>query len=219
MKLDESLTSVLRSRAKKCIDLSSGHLKKGEFFLGGSAIATNLISDIDIYPAGSAIFHIPDSAPVLYSSKNATTISNKPPLQYCKYKHDTLDELIESFDFAHVQAGAYIVDGQVSKVAWTNNFVVANAIRSSEFTGSAYPLSSAIRLLKYNNREELTRNSSIRAMLDILCAIVKRGFKDYEDFKDQLDAVDLGLTPDDLDEVSKAKLMDLFEALKKGLDD
>lgn len=216
MNLDDDLRSTLRSRAKRVIRLAHPHLNVGKFFVAGSSIATREISDIDVYPVGDEPFTIPDGK-ALAATKNAVTIANDPPIQFCRYKRATLEALIESFDFAHVQAGAEIADGEVVRTAWTDAFVAANACRTSQFTGSEYPLSSAIRIMKYHKRGELTRGSSIRSMLDIITAIVDRGFKDYDDFKDQLDAVDLGLTPENLGEVEKAQLMKLFELLRRNV--
>ena len=51
--------------------------------------------------------------------------------------------------------------------------------------------------------------------LKVLRDIVSRGFTDYEDFKDQLDAVDLGLLPEDIKQLDNDVLMDLFELLRK----
>ena len=49
--------------------------------------------------------------------------------------------------------------------------------------------------------------------MNILGDIVERGFHDYQDFKDQLDAVDLGLLTEDFKQVDNADLMKLFELL------
>lgn len=215
MNLETDLSEVLHSRVRHCVSRAFPHLSKGEYFIAGSAIATREIADIDVYPVGDAPFNVPTEK-VLAATKNATTVAGDPPIQFCRYKHATLGELLASFDFAHVQAGAHVCDGIVQQVQWTADFVAANACRTSQFTGSEYPLSSAIRLLKYHKRGELTKHSSIRAMLDIVYAVVKRGFKDYDDFKDQLDAVDLGMTPEDMDEVSKARLLELFELLRRN---
>jgi len=50
--------------------------------------------------------------------------------------------------------------------------------------------------------------------LTILHDIVDRGFADYNDFKNQLDAVNLGLVPEDLDGC-KDILRKLFDVLLK----
>jgi len=214
LNIETDLRDTLTARAKRCVRVASGHLSEGEFFLGGGAVATRDMNDIDIYPAGDAAFTIPKGV-ILASSKNATTIGNAPPLQFCNYKRATLAQLVASFDFAHIQARAHVKDGAILSVEWTPAFVAANACRTSEFTGSDYPLSSSIRLLKYNKRGELTRHHSIHSMLNIIREIVERGFKDYEDFKDQLDAVDLGLNPEELEGVVRSNVMRLFELLRK----
>jgi hypothetical protein len=51
-------------------------------------------------------------------------------------------------------------------------------------------------------------------MLRILYDIVDVGFKDYEDFKDQIDAVDLGLIDSPTAELQES-LSELFQNLRK----
>mgnify|MGYP001595994364 CR=1 FL=1 len=104
MNLDDDLRSTLRSRAKRVIRLAHPHLNVGKFFVAGSSIATREISDIDVYPVGDEPFTIPDGK-ALAATKNAVTIANDPPIQFCRYKRATLEALIESFDFAHVRPG------------------------------------------------------------------------------------------------------------------
>ena len=53
------------------------------------------------------------------------------------------------------------------------------------------------------------------AVINILANIIQRGFKDYDDFKDQLDAVDLGLLEEDYKD-AKEDFLKLFEMLNKS---
>jgi hypothetical protein len=62
----------------------------------------------------------------------------------------------------------------------------------------------------------LSRGAHIRAVISALAAVVKRGFSGYDDFKDQLDAIDLGLLPDEMSEVESAPLLELYNRLNKG---
>ncbi len=68
----------------------------------------------------------------------------------------------------------------------------AMLLQKTFFVGSEYPLSSLIRLVKYAKRGLYpARRDYLADMLRILTAVVERGYSDYEDFKDQLDAIDL----------------------------
>ena len=211
-----NLKSAIKSRALKCISLSNGILERGEYYLAGSSIATLCVRDIDIYPVEGREFTIPADNRVS-ETRNAVTIKNDPPLQFCRYKKPSLSALISSFDFAHIQAGAHISDGVVLSVEWTESFLFAKATGTSSFTGSEYPLSSAIRLMKYHSRGEITSRYAMCSMINIIAAVVARGFDGYEDFKDQLDAVDLGLIPDEVMGIAESNLKELFELLdRKG---
>lgn len=212
----DDLTRILTSRAAKCISLASPHLDKGQYFIAGSCISTDDINDIDIYPAGESEFIIPIVNRINTRSLNSVTIACNPPLQFCHYKKSDLSTLINSFDFSHVQAGAHVQDRAIKAITWTDSYLYAGASRTSDFEGSEYPLSSAIRLLKYHKRGEISQRGAMVAMLKIIEAIVARGFKDYNDFKDQLDAVDLGLVPKDIEAVNNTGLKELFERLVRS---
>lgn len=212
----DDLSDILGARAKNCINLANGRLDVGSFYLAGSAIASNKIRDIDIYPVEGEEFRIPISATVLSQTKNTVTIKNEPNLQFCKYIKPSLTALIESFDFSHIQAGVKIKSGEIREVKWTDAFLYSRAAQTGTFTGSDFPLASLVRLLKYYKRDDISEHSGVSCALKIVSAIVVRGFKDYEDFKDQLDAVDLGLIPEELDELDIDSLLALFDCLSKA---
>ena len=96
----------------------------------------------------------------------------------------------------NIQVGVHLVcvSGglHVKQVYFSKNWVSAQLTRSTWFVGSEYPLSSLVRLMKYYARGNFERSTAISSVLAVVLAILKRGFKDYDDFKDQLDAVDLG---------------------------
>lgn len=188
------------------------------FYLAGGALAGD-VNDVDLFPVACEKIVHPNGT-VICESKNATTIKCDPwPVQVCKYQRESLQALVESFDFAHIQVGAMISLKQgtavVDYVYCTQAFLDARAIGSTWFTGSGYPLSSMVRLGKYFKRGSLGKSAYIRSVIDTLVAVVMRGFDGYADFKDQLDAVDLGLVPEELDEVSKSSLKELFELLNR----
>jgi hypothetical protein len=208
------LSKILGARAKRCISLANGLLDSSHYILAGSCIATSEIRDIDIYPVAGCEFTIPRDKH-LVATKNSVTIQNTPPLQFCNFEKPNLEALLDSFDFAHIQAGVRIGDGAIVEIKWTESFLYAGACLSSCFTGSEYPLSSLIRLLKYHKRGEISNQSAMVSSIEILSAIVSRGFNSYEDFKDQLDAVDLGLIPENQQELIEP-LQDLYSLLNKG---
>lgn len=214
---ENDFKDVIKSRAIRCIKEAKGLLDTGEYFIGGGCLSDHEFNDIDIYPVGEEKFIIPlSNVEILSETKNATTIKGKfRPLQFCNYKKSSLEDLVKSFDFSHIQVAAHIKDGIVKDIYWSEDFLYSKAANNSHFIGSEYPLSSLVRLLKYYRRGNLTKSSAIKSIVDILSAIVRRGYKTYEDFKDQLDAIDLGLVPEDFTELDKQSLINLFEDLRK----
>ncbi len=191
------------------------------FYIAGGAFV-GPPSDIDIFPVGGDEFNdVIEVGDIVFQSPNATTLANDTcPVQFCRYRHPSLVDLLRSFDYAHIQVGAEIQwDGLRMtnlNVQFTDDYSDACVGHTSWFTGSKYPLSSLLRAAKYHRKGVLTRGTYIRAVLDTLPAIIQRGFFGWEDFKDQVDAVDLGLLPEELKEVGHAPLRCLFEQLNKG---
>jgi hypothetical protein len=70
-----------------------------------------------------------------------------------------------------------------------------------------------MRLTKYAKRDHFPGRAYIPSIINILMDIIRRGFTSYDDFKDQLDAVDLGLVEKDL---RGCDLRGLFDLLNKG---
>lgn len=132
----------------------------------------------------------------LYITKNAISFTfDGTRIQCCKYSKQTLQQLVESFDFAHIQIGVLvdIIDtcGIVSEVYYTPEWLESRVLRKTEYTGSEYPLSSLIRAHKYAERGWLSNSNYRKTICEILTSLISRGFHDYEDFKDQMLAVDL----------------------------
>lgn len=82
---------------------------------------------------------------------------------------------------------------RADSVYYTDEFVLANVVRRTTYTGSEYPLSSLVRLFKYAKRDKLTRVGVAQAAMKTMKDILARGYENYDDFKSQLDAVDLGI--------------------------
>ena len=178
----------------------------GSFYVAGNSLNEEAPNDFDLYPVWKNQFDDVRSKigedNVVCVTKNAVTAKiDGHTVQFCNYFKNSLDELLESFDFAHVQVGARFtkaLDGSpISNVDFTPNWLVAKSTGQTFYTHSEYPISSLIRINKYIKRGNYIGKSYIRDVIRILTDILNRGIEDYEDFKDQLDAIDLGLFGDD----------------------
>lgn len=182
-----------------------------DYYMAGGCFH-KVIHDYDIFPINKDDFNkITDKLIdyVVFKSKNAITVRyNDITVQFCKYHHNSLKELVDSFDFAHCQIGAEINNfTQVEDTYASQNYIDWKMTEEDVYTGSEYPLSSLIRTYKYKDNF-LGRNYK-RETVQILIDLIKRGFEDYQDFKDQLDAIDLAYMEDN------DKLRELFELLRK----
>lgn len=171
-----------------------------------------VIHDYDIFPINKDDFNkvcTKLNNYIVFKSKNAITVHyDGITIQFCKYHHNSLKELVDSFDFAHCQIGAEINSfTQVVDTYASQNYIDWKMTDEDVYTGSEYPLSSLIRTYKYKDNF-LGRNYK-RETVQILIDLIKRGFEDYQDFKDQLDAIDLAYMEDN------EKLRELFELLRK----
>lgn len=186
------------------------------YFAGGGLLRADA-HDIDLFPAGENTFNPENDDGLIVRTANARTYRcGGTVIQLCNYAHPSLAELVESFDFAHIKAGVefHLEAGRhpIKNVYVSGDFIVAHAMETSYFTGSEYPLSSLMRLVKYAKRDIFPGRGYMPVVIDILDAILKRGFKDYDDFKNQLDAVDLGMLDSDF---NRDTLLRIFDRLKR----
>ena len=185
------------------------------FYLAGSALNKDRPNDYDLFGINPEVL-VTDG--IQHSSKNAKTFNLDGVLvQVCSYSKSNLTELLKSFDFAHVQVGATVEvniepdkDTRVAiiDVQATEEYFTAQVTGQSWYVGSEYPLSSLLRVFKYKERGFLANHRS--DVLKILTGIVTRGFSSYQDFKDQLDAIDLAYVAESKEAVA------LFRALNKS---
>lgn len=190
----------------------------GSFYVAGNSLNEEVPNDFDVYPVWEHQFDDVRNKigedNVVCVTKNAVTAKiDGHTVQFCNYFKPSLDELLESFDFAHVQVGARFtkaLDGSpISNVDFTPNWLVAKSTGQTFYTHSEYPISSLIRINKYIKRGNYIGKSYIKDVILILTDILDRGIADYEDFKDQLDAIDLSLLGDDVEAA-----MHLFSAFQ-----
>ena len=198
------------------------------FILAGGALCGDAVHDFDLYPAPDAPYDIAQlvrklsddkslhASPVC-TTKNALTVllDGGQTVQFCTYCKPSTAQLVQSFDFSHVQVGARFAGHGAMPTAddvfYTDAFVLANVTRSTEYTGSEYPLGSIVRTLKYYKRGKLTRATAARGIIKMLADVLNRGYSSYADFKDQLDAIDLGVP-----ECAEANAL-YSAAMKRGL--
>lgn len=233
------LSDLLRQRMKrrlesffKPIALMVGS-ETTSYWIAGSSCNPEAPNDYDIYPSKETSFDfqtIADMAVKLKckgvrETRNAlTVIINDTPVQFCNYSKTSLKELVDSFDFAHVQIGmeaeieweedVSYTDTRLTNVYTSDEYIKSCILSDTWYTGSEYPLSSMLRLVKYAQRGFFRGKSYIVSQLRILADVVSRGFSSYEDFKDQMEAIDLRL----LEENESDAAWRLFQAFSaRGL--
>ena len=195
-KFDETIllkTRAMRLRVAKQI----GEILGARFLLAGGALTKDdNPKDFDIYGVDAPIVIAAVAYRVLchestrgYVSKtqNAITVNiYGQTVQFCSYFKPTPQETVAAFDFAHCMAGAVFgADGLLQEVVATDDFWLAENNNTTWYTGSEYPLSSLMRLMKFHKRGLFDGQTHKSAAVSIVCDIVKRGFKDYNDLLDQ----------------------------------
>jgi hypothetical protein len=206
----------------------------GSFYLAGNSLNPDKPRDLDLFPIGKSdffegigktieeeYFDFKKIGKVVSTTQNAITLDVKGRIiQFCRYHKPDLEALINSFDFAHIQVGVKVELAKsefqdrwsvfIKEVFFTDAYLAARVMGKTWFQGSEYPLSSLMRLLKYHKREHLSSYEAIREMISIVSAIIKRGFHNYPDFLDQMNAVDIALPPEYLEGVPLTELFDLL---------
>lgn len=127
--------------------------------------------------------------------------------QFCTFCRPTPQELISAFDFAHCQVCVSNYGANENwKAYYTENFLQAMATQRTFFVGSPYPMGALCRVVKYAKYGYYGQNGQawIRDVFKILTAFVQRGFRDFDDFKAQVDSVDLGFNGPEAGELWKS---------------
>lgn len=204
-----NIESRMKSRLNKIAPFVYEILGDSSFICAGNSCNSDIPRDYDIYAVGyefkfegikQACGNSGDKE-VISETKNALTVRlvNGIIVQFCKYKKDTLKQLVKSFDFSTVQIGVmasceskYSV--VIEDVYFTGAWVRSQLNKECKYTGSEYPLSSLLRCAKYYKRDIFSSKMEYDiAIMYILKDIISRGFYDYDDFKDQLEAVDMNV--------------------------
>ena len=196
-----------------------------DYYVAGNSCNSSVPNDYDIYPIKNKfdfdvikIYAEKMKMSIVSETKNALTILiNGTPVQFCSYVKPSLLALIESFDFAHIQIGIRVHNkwngeyefSEIKETNVTYAWEESHLLDTTWYTHSEYPLSSLLRCVKYAQRGDFAGKSWKVSILDIVSDIVSRGFHDYEDFKDQISAIDLALLDGD-ESNSAGKLFETF---------
>jgi len=111
-------------------------------------------------------------------------------IEHSRHDARTLEELIESFDFSHVQAGAEIIRGKVSKVYVSDLFVSDRAAGTSTYRSEKTPISSLFRLMKYHRRGDIPTFDARRMIVQMVCAAIRHPPASVEEARRQLSGLD-----------------------------
>ena len=187
------------------------------YFVAGNSCNASAPHDFDLYPWYAKKFDFEGiksriesvGGYVIIETRNALTVNiGGKTIQFCNYWKSDLINLIESFDFAHIQVGVAVsiewrpgdfendIGGYkcstIKFVEYTDNWQRAHMLETTWYTGSDYPLSSLLRTVKYYQRGAYANKYEYKKdILYILNSIISRGYEDYQDYKDQLAAIDL----------------------------
>jgi len=203
-----------------------GRLGIKQFYVGGSVFLESY-NDVDVYfqkysfESSSLLPQLREipECNIIVSTANAITVRfNNKILQFCRYEKESIEELIDSFDFAHTQIGASVLTDSNEKdyfliagLYYTEAFKTFRMTGETHYTGTEYPLSSLVRIFKY--KKYFIGRSYIIPVIQILNDIISRGYYDYGDFLDQLNAVDIGLLPEEINDAQE-DLVTLFNLLE-----
>lgn len=211
---------VINNRVEKRIDkikFDVATLTLGEgYYIAGNSLNRGKPNDYDLYPVRAGGFEgvieqatspkLSNNYAVLSRTKNAVTIkvlSSGVILQFCNYYKPNIEQLVDSFDFAHVKLGAKITINiedynsyEIEGLFISPDYIEAKLQDTTFYTGSEFPLGSLMRLFKYEKRGDLVGKQYMGETIKILRDILARGYEDYNDFKDQLDAIDLNWKTD-----------------------
>ena len=176
---------------------------------GGSLLPMNS-RDIDLF---DVVGEIPEEFLVSTGYNARTYVNQGTVVQICRYTKQTMQALIQSFDFAHCQIAAQVVDRKLVEVRTTPEFQQYLTEGASWFVGSEYPIGSLIRLRKFSERKIL--KDPMTDVLNILTKIIDLRLS-YDAFKDHMEAIDILMLDGDHD-ISRIKAsMELWKAFTQA---
>ena len=206
-----------RNRIKKRVNNNRHAFAKlglKSFYIAGGALLPAEPNDYDLFPVGKKDFD-----KFFYPNRRKNTTLMCTPnwetpnavtydiegvrIQLCKFWNKSIIKTVERFDFTHCKIGAQItkIDKNVgipvfdvSDVYISDDFVRYRILGYSEYCGvheNDFPLSSLLRIFKYIKKGYI--RSTYDVIFKVLEAFLERGYKDEEDFKTQLQGIDVGV--------------------------
>jgi len=171
----------------------AGYLIPGAFAAGGavtSVFTGKPINDVDVYFKSREAFEYAvadayeNSWWCVSSSKRAVTFSDNggTPVQFMHFDFfPTAEDIFDAFDFTVVMGA---LDFDTGEFAFHDDFLKHNSQRFLRFhPGTRYPLASATRVLKYQDRGYTIGKGDI---LKIALASRKVKIDTWDDLKDQI---------------------------------
>jgi len=193
------------------------------FFLGGSAIAASNPHDIDIFFSsqeyiGAASRWVDSKAGIftekvlvgqgtkkviegikkIHNGENAYTFkcpTSDIPFQFIRIPFSSLEIMIDSFDFSHIQAGVEVVEVmgkfKICQIYWTDAYEKSLEIGDSWYTGSNNPFSALYRLSKYHAKGEVSALSLKTQTIRIINDMFEQEYEGHDQVNKQLSAIGL----------------------------
>lgn len=207
MGLDSSIEAFMLERSCAYVpdelakDIFSAYSIQSFIVAGGVFCDLYPVRDVDLFETKTGDFssfrrlpHIENNL-VKDEGGKAFTVKIKydrnAEYNFCRVCYCSLEGLINSFDFAHCQAGVklQLFNGRVLReVYYTDDFSKSTLTKSTWYTGSEYPLSSLVRLCKfYSYGLFKDRNDFKINFMLVVNDFLDRGFVDEEDFSEQMD--------------------------------
>lgn len=226
----KDLKAVFAERVRKFLPVKAiaKIVASSEYYVAGGFFTGDVINDYDLFPVTYAWDYVDGSEKYLsFESPNASSYRVYDyKIQVCNHVKSSLRTLIDSFDFAHCQIGAKVSVEDISLtevpnieitdvvIEYSQDFVQSRILQDTWYTGSEYPTSSLVRLFKYVKRGFFRGKSWMPVLFSIVSDLKARGFRDYDDFKSQLDAVDLWLVPEEYRELGIDDLTKFYHEFK-----
>ncbi len=213
----EEIEKQLRDKAHKILarmEHFKDVLHNSRFFLGGSAVAASNPNDIDIFFQSqeyinaairwidSRISVVTEDIPVdsefrkIYSGENAYTFkcpTSDVPFQFIRMPFYSLEIMIDSFDFSHIQAGIEVAEVmgkfEIVQVYWTDAYEKSLEIGDSWYMGSDNPFSALYRLGKYHAKGEVSALSLKTQTIKIVNDIFEQEYIGSAQIRKQLSVI------------------------------
>lgn len=205
MGLDSSIEAFMLERSCEYVpdvlakDIFSTYNIQSFIVAGGVFCDLYPVRDVDLFETKTGDFSLYRKLPhvenilVKDEGGKAFTVKIKSDraaeYDFCNVCYCSLEGLVNSFDFAHCQAGVKLQlfnDRVLREAYYTDDFSISMMSESTWYTGSEYPFSSFVRLCKFYSYGLFKDINDLKInFMRILVDFLDRGFADDEDFTEQ----------------------------------